>query len=125
MAAGSILRQWFAFTVPAARKEDRERECNLVRTKFALPSDWKVNMYKFRSSKSARRLVLASITLVLLLASTLLTQNVSAEFKAKDPGPRPNSATAIPNPVPGLNANEAALFNESLLRVSELEGTCD
>jgi CxxC motif-containing protein (DUF1111 family) len=27
--------------------------------------------------------------------------------------------------VPGLNPNEIALFNESLLRVSELEGTCD
>jgi len=27
--------------------------------------------------------------------------------------------------VPRLNANEIALFNESLLRVSELEGTCD
>lgn len=46
-------------------------------------------------------------------------------FRAADPGPRPNPATAIPNPVPGLNANEIALFNESLLRVSELEGTCD
>jgi CxxC motif-containing protein (DUF1111 family) len=31
----------------------------------------------------------------------------------------------MPKPIPGLNANELALFNESLLRVSELEGTCD
>ena len=46
-------------------------------------------------------------------------------FRAKDPGPRPNPASTIPSPVPGLNANETALFNESLLRVSELEGTCD
>jgi len=44
---------------------------------------------------------------------------------ARDPGPRPNPSSAIPSPVPGLNANEIALFNESLLRVSELEGTCD
>jgi len=44
---------------------------------------------------------------------------------AHDPGPRPDPASVIPSPVPGLNANEAALFRESLLRVSELEGTCD
>jgi hypothetical protein len=49
----------------------------------------------------------------------------SAHLKAKDPGPRPNPATPFPSPVPNLNANELALFNESLLRVSELEGTCD
>jgi CxxC motif-containing protein (DUF1111 family) len=46
-------------------------------------------------------------------------------FRAKDPGPRPNPASAIPRPVDKLNGNEAALFNESLLRVSELEGSCD
>src|SRR5258707_9224647 len=102
-----------------------ERTCGLVCRKFALPSDWKVNMYQICLSKSARRLLLASLTLAMVLASTVLTQNVAAEFKAKDPGPRPNPATAIPNPVSGLNANETALFNESLLRVSELEGTCD
>jgi len=45
--------------------------------------------------------------------------------RAKDPGPRPNPASPIPQPVPGLNDNETALFIESLLRVSELEGTCD
>ncbi len=44
---------------------------------------------------------------------------------AHDPGPRPNPASAIPKPIDGLNANEKALFIESLLRVSELEGTCD
>ncbi len=33
--------------------------------------------------------------------------------------------SAIPRPVPGLNASETALFYESILRVSELEGTCD
>ena len=46
-------------------------------------------------------------------------------LKAVDPGPRPNPSSPIPNPVPGLGDNETALFNESLLRVSELEGTCD
>jgi len=61
----------------------------------------------------------------ILLTTTMLAQNGAARFRAKDPGPRPNPATAIPNPVPGLNENETALFNESLLRVSELEGTCD
>ncbi|MEA3181084.1 MAG: hypothetical protein QOI59_4607 [Gammaproteobacteria bacterium] len=45
--------------------------------------------------------------------------------RAHDPGPRPNPPSAIPDPVPGLNPNEAALFLETLLRVSELEGTCD
>ena len=44
---------------------------------------------------------------------------------ARDPGPRPNPSSPIPQPVPGLDQNETALFVESLLRVSELEGTCD
>jgi mono/diheme cytochrome c family protein len=44
---------------------------------------------------------------------------------ARDPGPRPNPPSPIPQPVPGLDQNETALFVESLLRVSELEGTCD
>jgi CxxC motif-containing protein (DUF1111 family) len=44
---------------------------------------------------------------------------------ATDPGPRPNPASVVPRPVPGLSQNEQALFFESLLRVSELEGTCD
>jgi CxxC motif-containing protein (DUF1111 family) len=71
------------------------------------------------------------IPLLFLAALCLTTTLLGAEpgdrhgFRAKDPGPRPNPKTSIPNPVPGLNANEIALFNESLLRVSELEGTCD
>jgi CxxC motif-containing protein (DUF1111 family) len=46
-------------------------------------------------------------------------------FVAKDPGPRPNPPSAVPKAIDGLNDREAALFNESLLRVSELEGSCD
>ena len=45
--------------------------------------------------------------------------------RAKDPGPRPLPASRIPNPVPGLDKNESVLFQESILRVSELEGSCD
>lgn len=45
--------------------------------------------------------------------------------RAVDPGPRSNPSSVVPNPVPGLNENEKALFHESLLRVSELEGSCD
>jgi CxxC motif-containing protein (DUF1111 family) len=82
-------------------------------------------MYRLRLSNSARRLVISSMATAILLTTTMLPQNGAARFRAKDPGPRPNPATAIPNPVPGLNENETALFNESLLRVSELEGTCD
>jgi hypothetical protein len=60
-----------------------------------------------------------------VLATLVMLPLAYAQVRAKDPGPRPNPASAIPNPVPGLNANELALFNESLLRVSELEGSCD
>jgi di-heme oxidoreductase (putative peroxidase) len=69
----------------------------------------------------------SAVTLVLAVGVTLLVvaQNGGAAFKAHDPGPRPNPQSHIPNPVPGLNENETALFNESLLRVSELEGSCD
>src|SRR5215831_274444 len=67
------------------------------------------------------RAILGSTAAVLLFSPGLSGQ----PFKAKDPGPRPNPASTIPNPVPGLDANELALFNESLLRVSELEGSCD
>ncbi len=57
--------------------------------------------------------------------SAMLAQSNHSWFKAKDPGPRPNPTSTIPVPVAGLNDNETALFNESLLRVSELEGSCD
>ncbi|HKV77887.1 MAG TPA: di-heme oxidoredictase family protein [Candidatus Sulfotelmatobacter sp.] len=61
-----------------------------------------------------------------ILLSGLVTLAVTAQnFRAHDPGPRSNPQSHIPNPVPGLNENETALFNESLLRVSELEGSCD
>ena len=87
-----------------------------------------------------RRLVFAVFTSAIslaLLSSTLPAQVSTTSSangngngngngnKAKDPGPRPNPSSTVPNPVPGLDTNETALFNESLLRVSELEGTCD
>jgi CxxC motif-containing protein (DUF1111 family) len=78
-----------------------------------------------RFSKTARRMAMAAVVMGVALASALVAQNGGSWFRAKDPGPRPNPASAVPNPVPGLNSNEIALFNESLLRVSELEGTCD
>jgi len=59
-----------------------------------------------------------------LFVSAMTAQNI-AQFRARDPGPRPNPASTIPNPVAGLSENETALFNESMLRVSELEGSCD
>src|SRR5258707_5215136 len=69
----------------------------------------------------------------LLLLGSAMSQVVSAEetpdrnrgHRAVDPGPRPNPKTVVPNAVQGLNENEKALFFETLLRVSELEGTCD
>jgi hypothetical protein len=74
-------------------------------------------------SRSHGRFV--TIAAVLCFSVTTLFAQAPPWFRAKDPGPRPNPATTIPNPVRGLNSNEIALFNESLLRVSELEGTCD
>src|SRR5689334_17799512 len=71
------------------------------------------------------RLVALTVALADGWATILFGQTNPVDVKAKDPGPRGNPATVLPNPVPGLNHNEAALFNESLLRVSELEGTCD
>ena len=65
---------------------------------------------------------------IVLLFVGLATTFAPAEdhgFKSHDPGPRPNPSTAIPNPVQGLSENETSLFDESLLRVSELEGSCD
>jgi CxxC motif-containing protein (DUF1111 family) len=74
----------------------------------------------FRISAGTKSLL--SLTVLLLAAATAVLGDGRT---AKDPGPRPNPASTIPNPVPGLNPNELSLFNESLLRVSELEGTCD
>ncbi len=72
-----------------------------------------------------KRVTTYAVLLAAIGTSALLAQSERSWFKAKDPGPRPNPATAIPTPVPGLNDSETALFNESLLRVSELEGSCD
>src|SRR5262252_9459372 len=73
-------------------------------------------------------LIRAGIGVVALIATTSSFadgSSISSLSKAHDPGPRPNPSSMIPKPVPGLRQNEAALFYESLLRVSELEGTCD
>ncbi len=76
------------------------------------------------ASGGIRRSIFVAMILTGAIATAVLAQN-GGLFKARDPGPRPNPASPIPNPVSGLNDNETALFNESLLRVSELEGTCD
>src|SRR5262249_32022080 len=80
---------------------------------------------KRESTNRAKRRA-AWVLMALAIGTTaVLAQNDRPWFKAKDPGPRPNPVSTIPAPVPGLNDNETALFNESLLRVSELEGSCD
>ena len=68
-----------------------------------------------------------AIALILVVAGAFSTPAWadSGSLAAHDPGPRPNPASPIPKPISKLTLNEAALFNESLLRVSELEGTCD
>jgi hypothetical protein len=71
-----------------------------------------------------KRSITVASMLTVLIATGLVAQNAGL-FKAKDPGPRPNPTSPIPNPVAGLSDNESALFIESLLRVSELEGSCD
>ena len=84
-----------------------------------------------RTHTRRRGISIASVFILALGASALAQ---SAEqgaqpdrfgVRARDPGPRPNPSSPIPQPVPGLDSNEMALFLESLLRVSELEGTCD
>src|SRR5215472_15864060 len=67
------------------------------------------------------RALVFTILLNGLVALVVTAQNL----RVHDPGPRPDPQSHIPGPVPGLNDNETALFNESLLRVSELEGSCD
>jgi di-heme oxidoreductase (putative peroxidase) len=71
------------------------------------------------------RTALVVVLLAGAVTSAVLGQGRASHFKAKDPGPRPNPTSPIPNSVGNLNGNEAALFAESLLRVSELEGSCD
>jgi CxxC motif-containing protein (DUF1111 family) len=83
-------------------------------------------MVRFNAS-AVRTITTAAISAT--LAAAVLTASADDAYRsgpqARDPGPRPASRSPIPNPLPGLNQNEAALFKESLLRVSELEGTCD
>ena len=82
-------------------------------------------MNRPKSLISIERFSVGTVLLGLAVASAILSQTNTARLKAKDPGPRPNPASTIPNHVPHLSDNEIALFNESLLRVSELEGSCD
>ncbi len=74
-------------------------------------------------------LIAATGTVILGLTATAYAQMGGVQpdqsFKAQDPGPRPLPANRLPNPIPGLNDNEGKLFTESVLRVSELEGSCD
>jgi len=80
---------------------------------------------------AARATATCGIFLMLGFTAGVLAEEPEPDLAAQhrngahDPGPRPNPASPVPQPVPGLNYNEAALFLESLLRVSELEGTCD
>src|SRR3954470_14750743 len=88
-------------------------------------------MGRMNSTRSAALLAVAYASLVALTSQAFgaeQDQEAGAygwRSHAQDPGPRANPPSAIPDPVSGLNANEMALFRESLLRVSELEGTCD
>lgn len=68
---------------------------------------------------------IAALAVLAMIAVTPVAGQANRPQGARDPGPRPNPRSLIPNPIPGLNPNEMALFNESLLRISELEGTCD
>ena len=68
-----------------------------------------------RVSRSTAAIMIRAAALTLLITTCLPADS----FHAKDPGPRPNPASTIPKPISGLNANELALFNESLLRFSE------
>jgi hypothetical protein len=84
------------------------------------------------NSHAAATLRASAVALLVALATPVLGQQgeqptppYGGRGHARDPGPRPNPPSAIPNPVAGLDPNETALFLESLLRVSELEGTCD
>src|SRR5262249_53941639 len=81
--------------------------------------------HKYARESRAWTIGVAVIGLLGIVSTITLAQSNGQWFRAHDPGPLPNPQSHIPNPVPGLNENEAALFNESLLRVSELEGSCD
>jgi len=88
-----------------------------------IQSPWRGAIRKQTGGGIRKPALLIAIIFAGAITTVMVAQN--GLFKAKDPGPRPNPASPIPNPVVGLSDNETALFNESLLRVSELEGTCD
>src|SRR5690349_7297552 len=58
------------------------------------------------------------------LWTLVLSPSISfADLGATDPGVRGGPAGAG-GPLPGMNSNEIALFNEGLFRATELEATC-
>jgi CxxC motif-containing protein (DUF1111 family) len=81
----------------------------------------------FSSTAWQRWAPIASALALLTMAPSAFGDEIelNSHHRASDPGPRPNPASVIPSPVSGLTPNENALFLESLLRVSELEGSCD
>ena len=74
-------------------------------------------------------LIAAASTVLIGLAGIAYAQVPEAQLdqrgRAHDPGPRPLPASRIPQPIPNLEPNEMKLFQESILRLSELEGSCD
>jgi hypothetical protein len=74
-------------------------------------------------------LIAAASTVIIGLTGLAYAQVPGAQLdqhaRAHDPGPRPLPASRIPQPIPNLEPNEMKLFQESILRVSELEGSCD
>jgi CxxC motif-containing protein (DUF1111 family) len=62
--------------------------------------------------------------MVTLLTGGLIAQTSFVSSQPRDPGVRTGPASGG-QPLPGLNANELALFNDGLDRMTEVEATCD
>jgi CxxC motif-containing protein (DUF1111 family) len=64
-------------------------------------------------------------TVSFLSAAIIVTMLTGSAFAgARDPGVR-GGAVGAGQPLPGLNANELALFNNGKFRMTEVEATCD
>jgi cytochrome c551/c552 len=68
--------------------------------------------------------LLAVESLAVVIVGLSLTLSFARGATAADPGVRGGAAGAG-GPVAGLNPNESLLFTESILRVTEIEATCD